>query len=93
MTFGEFRFLSFSPRMRLVRVPRRSSSSDVDNLDAALWAEAKMDADIREEIHWWRRLSKRILIGRVVAVLDGRVKKGKFIGLEFESRTGQTYAQ
>jgi hypothetical protein len=50
MTFGEFRFLSFSPRMRLVRVPRRSSSSDVDNLDAALWAEAKMDADIRKRI-------------------------------------------
>ena len=34
-------------RMRLLRIPRRSSSADVENLDAALWAMAQMDSEIR----------------------------------------------
>ena len=34
-------------RMRLLRIPRRSSSADVENMDAALWAMAQMDSDIR----------------------------------------------
>ena len=34
-------------RMRLLRIPRRSSSADVENLDAALWALAQMDSEIR----------------------------------------------
>lgn len=34
-------------RMRLLRIPRRSSSADVENMDAALWAMAQMDSEIR----------------------------------------------
>ena len=40
-------------RMRLLRIPRRSSSADVENLDAALWAMAQMDSDIRHGIGFW----------------------------------------
>ena len=36
-------------RMRLLRIPRRSSSADVENLDAALWAMAQMDSEIRHD--------------------------------------------
>ena len=37
-------------KMRLLRIPRRSSSADVENLDAALWAIAQMDSDIRHDL-------------------------------------------
>ena len=41
-------------RMRLLRIPRRSSSADVENLDAALWAMAQMDSEIRHDFEGGR---------------------------------------
>ena len=40
-------------RMRLLRIPRKSSSADVENLDAALWALAQMDSEIRHGFGFW----------------------------------------
>ena len=48
-------------KMRLLRIPRRSSSADVENLDAALWAIAQMDSDIRHDLvseRWLLLLTK-----------------------------------
>ena len=49
-------------RMRLLRIPRRSSSADVENLDAALWALAQMDSEIRHGFGWGK-LSVNSLLG------------------------------
>ena len=51
-------------RMRLLRIPRRSSSADVENLDAALWALAQMDSEIRHGLGFW--------VGQIVCQLWNR---------------------